>query len=209
MANPVDDVLKDKILKLIVLVLVICFCSGCAGNGQKIKKQLLTKSVDSTYRKIDFEKFIIEQKDDSLDFYEELLANRPFVDILEHSKSYFPDVLSFLNRGNFNTGQVAISICAMQNLNVHDYVKLCNTILYLYNAKKLPVTILDHAIAPDFLRKRIIIDNYTNPEVIALIKNIQSNKTPADSDLLKWLPDVLSGKSSKDLREFDQENASN
>ncbi|MCO5949279.1 hypothetical protein [Mucilaginibacter flavidus] len=185
-----------------------CIVFGCTEKANH-SKPIQQHQQEANFNKIDFISFIGKHRNDTLDFYEELLADKPFVNVLEHSKFYFNDVLSFLNDGKFNTGQVAISICAMQNLDVHDYVKLCNTVLDLYNARKLPVTILDHAISPDFLQKRIIIDNYTNPEVIALINNTQNNKTINDPDLLNWLPDVLSGKSSKELKKFDEENASN
>jgi len=209
MVDPVGDVVKNKILKPVALVLAICIYFGCADNNQKIKNQPLAESVDSTYRKIDFEKFIIEQKDDSLDFYGQLLGDKKFVSVFEHSKFYLDDVMSFLNKGNYNSMQVCICICAMQNLGVRDYVRFCTYLLSLYNNGEISEGVLETGIAPNLLQKRIIIDNYNNSEVKRLLKTIQANKSIKDSSFLVWLPNIISGKSSKELKEFDKESGAN
>ena len=111
------------------MVFIICIGYGCTGNNQKPQKKSSSKTADPNYRKINFEKFIAEQKDDSLDFYGELLGDKKFVNVFEHSSFYLNDVTLFLNKGNYNSMQVCICICAMQNLDVHDYVRFCTYLL--------------------------------------------------------------------------------
>jgi hypothetical protein len=190
-------------------IIIIALNQGCSNNNQNNQKQLSPARSDAHYHKIDFVNFIDKRKKDSLDFYEELLADKAFLNILDHSEFYRNDVMSFLGKKSFNNMQVAICICAMQNLNANEYVDLCNLILSLYNDNKLPEGILEDAISPDFLRKRIIIYNYNNPRVIKLLKNIEDNKKISNKDFKKYLPDILSGKSSKELKEFDENNGSN
>jgi len=187
---------------------MVALNQGCLNNNQNSQKQLSSPISDPNYQKIDFISFIDKRKNDTLDFYEALLADKAFVNILEHGEFYRNDVMTFLGKGNFNNMQVGICICAMQNLNMNDYVNLCNLILSLYNDNKVPEGILQDAISPNFLRKRIIINNYNNPRAINLLKSIERNKKVSNKDFRKWLPNILSGKSSKELKEFDENNGS-
>jgi len=199
--------MKNRLLVLFSFTMV-ALNQGCLNNNQNSQKQLSSPISDPSYQKIDFISFIDKRKNDTLDFYEALLADKAFVNILEHGEFYRNDVMTFLGKGNFNNMQVGICICAMQNLNMNDYVNLCNLILSLYNDNKVPEGILQDAISPNFLRKRIIINNYNDPRVINLLKSIESNKKVSNKDFRKWLPDILSGKSSKELKEFDENNGS-
>ena len=187
---------------------MMCVYYSCSNNKNQVKNASSSKQQVSIYHKIDFIKFIEARKNDSLDFREELLENKDFVNIFEHGKYYFDDFLSFLGTGKFNAMQVSICICAMQNLDLDHYVILCNLILSLRNQNKVSDGIVELTISPDFLHKRIIIDNYDNPNVIKLIQSIKNNKIISDKDLLNFLPNILSGKSSKELKEFDEESSS-
>jgi len=187
---------------------IIALSQGCSNNSQSSQKPLSPARSYPPYHKIDFVSFIDRQKNDTLEFYEGLLYNKTFVNILEHCEFYRNDVTTFLNKGHFNNMQVEICICAMQNLNVNDYVNFCNLILTLYNDNKLPEGVLEDAISPDFLRKRIITDNYNDPRVIKLLKSIENNKKISSKNFKEYLPDILSGKSSKELKEFDKNSES-
>lgn len=197
--------MKNKLIAF-ALFMILALNQGCSNNKQNSQKQLVPVRLDPHYHKIDFIGFIDKRKNDTLDFYEEMLGDKAFVNIMEHGEFYRNDVMTFLSKGNFNNTQVGICICAMQNLNVDDYVNLCDLILSLYNDNKLPEGILQDAVSPDFLRKRIIINNYGNPRVINLLKSIENNKKVSNKDFRKWLPNILSGKSSKELKEFDENN---
>jgi hypothetical protein len=200
--------MKNRLLAFFSFT-IITLCQGCSNNSSNNQEQLSPAKLYPNYHKIDFVNFIDKQKNDSLDFYEELLGNKAFVNILEHGEFYRNDVMTFLGKGNFNNMQVGICICAMQNLNVNDYVNLCDLILSLYNNNKLPEGILQDAICPNFLRKRIIINNFDNHRVIYLLTSIENNKKVTNKDFKKWLPDILSGKSAKELKEFDENNGTN
>jgi hypothetical protein len=142
--------MKNRLLAFFSFT-IITLCHGCSNNSQK---QLSPAKSNPNYHKIDFISFIDKQKNDSLDFYEELLADKVFVNVLEHGEFYRNDVMTFLGKGNFNNMQVGICICAMQNLNVNDYVNLCDLILSLYNNNKLPEGILQDAILPQFFAQK-------------------------------------------------------
>jgi hypothetical protein len=188
---------------------MIALNQGCSNNSQSSQQQLSPAKSNPHYHKIDFVSFINQRKNDSLDFYEELLSDKVFVNVMEHGEFYRNDVMTFLGKGNFNSMQVEICICAMQNLNVNDYVNLCNLILSFYNEDKLSEGVLEDAISPNFLHKRIITDNYNDPKVIKLLKSIENNKKVSNKNFREFLPDILSGKSSKELKEFDENNGSN
>lgn len=163
----------------LIIILSLLFCN-CGSKNEQLQDEK-PYAYDPNYKKLDFRKFI-KDNDGPLDTYNELLVNKEFTNILEHGRYYFSDVLSLLNSDHLTPGQVAVSVCAVQNLNVHDYVKLCNVILYKYDEGKLPFGTLEHAISPNFWIKRIIINNYENTEVIALINKIQHDKKITDSN---------------------------
>lgn len=194
--------MRNKSCISILGIILLLICSNCSNKNHEEQQHYKN---EPNYKKINFIDFI-KDNDGPLDVYNEFLVNKEFTNILEHSHYYFRDVLSLLNSNHLTPGQVAVSVCAMQNLNVHDYVKLCNVILYKYDEGKLPFGTLEHAISPNFWIKRIIINNYENTEVIALINKIQHDKKITDSNFLSWLPDILSGKFSKELKEFDEAN---
>ena len=111
-----------------------------------------------------------------LDYYEELLNDKAFVDIFEHSAFYLNDAKAFLSNGYFSAMQVEICICAMQNLDGKHYIDFCKFCYSLYNQNKITSRVLEDAMGPDFLKKRIIIDNYYNPDVIALLDNLKNDR---------------------------------
>jgi|GEM_PF-1745858 len=184
---------------------LIAVNQGCSSNSQR---KVLPTATYPSYQQINFGIFIDKQKNDTLDFYEALLNNKDFVNIFEHSEFYFDDVTSYLKNESFNNMQAAICICAMQNLSVKKYVKLCSLVLLLYDNNKLTDGILEHAITPDFLRKRIIIDNYNDPDVVKLLRSIENDKKVPNEDFKKSLPQILSGESSKQLKKFDEDSNS-
>jgi hypothetical protein len=150
---------------------------------------------------------MLVDKNIQLEFYEELLEDKAFVDILEHSNLYFKDAMALLSVGHFTPAQAEICICAMQNLSVNDYVKFCKLYMSLYKRGKLSEQIIEDVISPDFLKKRIIIYNYDNPDVKALLESIRDDKTFPNKDFKKYIQnDILSGKAEKDLKAFDQGN---
>jgi hypothetical protein len=197
--------MKNQFVTYLCLT-TLALTQACSNNS---RTQSSTKKPKTVYHKIDFNAFIGKHKNDSLDYYEALLSNKEFVNVLEHGEYYKDEVNTFLKRGEFTNMQVAVCICAMQNLKVNDYVKLCTIILTLYNNNELPEKLLEHAIDPDFLRKHILAYHYKEPCVTSLIKSIENDPKVTDKDLRAWLPDVLSGKSAKDLHQFEKENYSN
>jgi hypothetical protein len=190
--------------------LLINFYCGCSNSSHNSKEQGLTDATTKANPiiiKKNFDSLMLVDKNIQLEFYEELLEDKAFVDILEHSNLYFKDAMALLSVGHFTPAQAEICICAMQNLSVNDYVKFCKLYMSLYKRGKLSEQIIEDVISPDFLKKRIIIYNYDNPDVKALLESIRDDKTFPNKDFKKYIQnDILSGKAEKDLKAFDQGN---
>src|SRR5260221_6351027 len=147
---------------------------GCS-NNQSNEKHTSNKGFSKVnYHKKNFDSLMSADKNLELDYYEELLNDKVFVDIFEHSALYLNYAKAFLSNDHFNPMQVEICICAMQNLDGKHYIDLCKFCYSLYNQNKITSRVLEDAIGPDFLKKRIIIDNYNNPDVIALLDDLMN-----------------------------------
>lgn len=133
-----------------------------------------------------------------LDYYEELLANKAFVEIFEHSSSYFDDVIKLLSKEKFTNEQLTICTYAMQNLDTNDYVGLCGLYVELYNHHKISEGVLEEIIMPDFLQKRIIAKNYADPNVIKVLNTIHNSKN-ISKNFKEIIESILSGKFLKDI----------
>jgi hypothetical protein len=134
-----------------------------------------------------------------LDFSEEVLADSNFRYIYEHSDAYLEDAIKILAKDSFTNKQASICIFEMQNLSVIDYVSFCEFYVKLFKAGKIPEGMLQQAIVPNFLQKRIIPENYSDPNVIGLLRNITSNKS-VSTDFKMLIGDIQSGKYIKGVR---------
>jgi len=176
--------------------------SSCSNTDQRNEKQASNDTKnDATYHKKNFDSLMSVDKNLHLDYYEELLNDKAFVSIYEHSSLYLNDAIAFLSKNNFNTMQAEVCICAMQNLDAKHYIGFCKFYLSLYENKRIVAGVLQDAILTDFLKKRIIIDNYTNPDVISLLNGLKNDKNMT-KDFRRDIPDILSGKAKKDLDDF-------
>ncbi len=80
----------------------------------------------------------------------------------------------------------------MQNLAIEDYLKLCKVYLELYDKQKISEYGLLNVVMPNFLEKKIIIDNYKNPDVINFLK-IMKDKEKRSSEFKGHIENILSG----------------
>jgi hypothetical protein len=164
--------------KVLLLVLVLAgFYIGCSNRPEVNANEhpiILQRLLDSNFHKKSFDSLLaIICKDTSgIEFSGGLLANASFRVIYEHSAAYLPDVAEFLVKGRFNTMQVSVCIYSMQNLSAVDYVSFCQIILGLYHQGIIKEGMLEQAILPNFLEKRIIPENYQDSDVVALLQNL-------------------------------------
>jgi len=171
-------------LKLSVICIVLYSCSN--HNSEKEKPIYKKKNFDSLMN-------VVEKALPGLDWYGAFIANKAFVEIYEHSSSYFDDVKKLLLKKQFNEDQAVICIFSMQNLNIDDYVELCRIYTELYDQHKISEDTLELIIIRDFLKKRVIGDNYTNPKVIALLNTLHNGQRISKS-FKGVIEDILAGK---------------
>ena len=143
-----------------------------------------------------------------LDWYGGLLADKRFVGVWEHGYLYKDDAITFLSKGHALGMQEIICLCTMQRLPTVEYVGFCNRLLSLCDNNKIDPYTLQCAITspPSFPHNRIIIDNYRNPDVIKLLKSIQSDKNVTRKEIKGYIPDILSGKAKDDLDSSDEDD---
>jgi hypothetical protein len=154
-----------------------------------------------TYRKKNFDSLmnvvVKTFPPNGLDFSEGLLSSNAFVEIFEHSSIYFDDVTKLLTTERFNDLQASYCIYAMQNLTVTKYVELSRIYLRLYDEKKISEGMLNLLVTPNFLQKRIILENYTRADVEDILKTI--SKKNISIQFKETIKTILSGKYAKDL----------
>jgi hypothetical protein len=117
------------------------------------------------------------------------------------------DAIAFLSGEHINNTQQMVCLCAMQKLSKEDYVRFCNHLLILYDQIKVSEHTLEAAIMtpPSFPHNRIIVDNYRDPNVIKLLKNIEEDKK-VKKEIKEYVSNILSGKAKKDLESTPDES---
>jgi hypothetical protein len=173
----------------------ICFAlHGCHEDDKKQNLSFQSRKSAMNYNRKNFDSLltvIVNRKPAQADINEELLNDPAFLEIYTHSLSYFGDVKNMLKRKPIAPSQISICTFAMQNLNVSDYVNLCNIYLDLYCQHKISEKILEEIISPNFLNKRILASNYSNQSVIHLLSTIK--KKDISREFKDLIDSILSG----------------
>jgi len=173
-------------LELSVICVALYSCSNHSQISDKEKPTYKKKNFDSLMN-------VVEKGMPGLEWYGALIANKAFVEIYEHSSSYFEDVKKLLSKEQFTQDQAVICVFSIQKLNINDYVELCRIYTELYDQHKISENTLELIIIRDFLKKRVIADNYTNPKVIALLNTLNNDKM-ISKNFKAMIEDILSGK---------------
>jgi hypothetical protein len=177
-------------------------CSGPEGKDHNGIAAIPDRSVDSSYHKKDFDSLIVsldKDFDGNLEFTKALMSDTNFREIYLHSSSYFDDMLQFLSKKRSlyqgeKSGMLAcLCVWSMQNLSIAEYVKLCNTLVDLYEDKVITEGPLHEAILPNFGDSWIIPHNYSDPRVRALLQRIH-DREGVSPELKKKVENVLLGK---------------
>jgi hypothetical protein len=191
--------------KILLPVLVLAaFCIGCSNHPEANTNDhhiVLQSLLDSNFRKKRFDSLmaIICKDTAGIEFSGGLLANASFRLIYEHSAAYLPDVAEFLLKGQFNTMQASVCVFSMQNLSSADYVSFCQVILRLYHQEVIKEGMLEQAILPNFLEKRIISENYRDSNVMALLQNVMQIQN-ISTEFKNSLNRVVDGSYIKDAK---------
>lgn len=196
--------MKKYPLIVYALFFVILF-SDCSDRQKEQKNANVFEPenpTDSNYQKKNFDNLIVaidKEIGTNLDRSEELLGNKKFVEIYDHSSVYLQDAIKFLLTDTLSGWRPFVCILAMQNLSVNDYTKFCNVLAELYEKDKIKEGMLQEAITPNFLEKRIIIKNYADPDVIKLLQRIQNNKK-VSKEFNDRIEGILSGTYLRDIK---------
>lgn len=162
----------------------------------------LFAGCNSNYQKKDFESLMVSmgKKDwKTIEFSEQMYNDTAFMEIYDHSKFYYDDMILFLKNNNFEDTLKYSPICirnsiwAMQNLPLKQYVGFCDTIFTLFNNGKITNDELFEVISPNFGGKYILRENYKNADVINFLGRVKNNQKTSDS-LRKEVDEILAGK---------------
>ncbi|HZX59714.1 MAG TPA: hypothetical protein VFE54_13350, partial [Mucilaginibacter sp.] len=107
--------------------------------------------------------------------YKGLLLDKAFLEIFEHSPSYFDDATKLLSKQNVTDNQAIICVLAMQNLNLDDYVKLCYFYIKLNDCNNISDDTIERLIL-GYLDIHIISENYNDPKVIAVLNAFKNDR---------------------------------
>lgn len=182
-----------KHLFWLILLITICLTLNSCTQAKK-KEQNRSYQNSKFYKKKNLDSLlqvIIRTKPAKMEIASEYLTDSAFVEIYEHSPGYLTDVKRFVKENPFASDKLAICVYAMQDLNCSDYVDLCEAYLELYNWHKVSEKMLEFAIAPNFLQKRILADNRSDPRVIKLLDDIK--KENISNEFRELIDDILSG----------------
>lgn len=178
---------KNTFIKIIIpLIFNISIFTGCNSDYQKnFFDELMIKSGKKEWR--------------TIEFIEQMYNDTAFMEVYNHSKFYYDDVVSFLKTEKFEDtlkySPVCITKCiwAMQNLPLKQYVGFCDTIFTLFKSGKIANDELFEAISPNFGRKYIYRENYKNAAVVNLLIRVKSNQKISDNLRIE-VDEILAGK---------------
>jgi hypothetical protein len=170
--------MKNKVFYFIFSIFLFCTCTDKKKDKQSSLNNNLKSRSDSNFNKKNFDSLIVNIDTSigtSLDYSEELLANPSFMEIYNHSNSYFGDALNFISKDSLSGWHPYVCILVMQNLPISEYMKFCNVYLNLFEKGKISEGILHVLIDPNFFKKRVIPKNFNNPEVIKFLNKVLDN----------------------------------
>ncbi len=120
-----------------------------------------------------------------------LIQNR-FLNLYEHSSWYVIDASNFLSNDTFTERQKMICLNSLQGLSINKYVPILRRCDSLFNAGKIPESLLSWSLAPNFSNRHLVVRNYKNEDVRGILNDLLQNDrcTPDFKDLIK---NILSG----------------
>jgi hypothetical protein len=196
--------ITKKILTWLLPAFFIAGIYSCKQSRPSKKHVMFPGKDNRNYQKKNFDSLVNQVEKGlptELDIYDQYLDQPAFVEILEHNPVYFHDMVDMMTKKKFTPVQAEICIFAMQNLDVKNYVDLCRMYAELYAAHRISEGMLTQVFIPPFLDRRIIIDHYDDPDVIAVLHFIHELKISRRSE--ETIEEILDGKISRDLAASD------
>jgi hypothetical protein len=192
--------MKGILLNIVLLIILSSAVYSCnnrdhyLGGLQTVIENAYTQK--SIYKKKNFDSLLkIAEKSPPEFKYEEVLRDTAFQELFDHSPNYLNDVKEFLLNKKFTYDEVTICICAMQTLDVDDYVKFCEVCADLFDQNKISEGDLYLLLRHGFLQRRIIIENYKDPSVVKLLNQLHNDKKTSLT-MKSGIEDILAGKMS-------------
>jgi hypothetical protein len=178
-----------------VVMLAVGLLFGC-NSEEKRSPPMLSLEECSSYKKMNFDSLlnlIQKQMPIELDVNEQFLLNKSFAEIFEHGTCYVDDAVHTLKEESITKDRAGICLLAMQNISVDDYLKIGDAYLELFTKDKIPEPMLQTYLFPGILDKNILLDNYDNRDVIALLTRIKKNSKVSKASR-EMIESVLEGR---------------
>ena len=171
--------IKQGLYRVFLVTIAFLILFTCSNNSHNPNNENSSsfRQQQAFYKKKNFNALIqaiVTQSPKQMDVLEQYLDNKAFVEVFEHSSSYFPDVKKLLRARHFTTEQVFVCILTMQNLGINDYLELCNIYLKLYDNHLISEQMLEAVIIPNFLNKIILEENKDNSNVQIFLNSVLS-----------------------------------
>ncbi|MBI5242251.1 MAG: hypothetical protein HY922_01050 [Elusimicrobia bacterium] len=130
-----------------------------------------------------------------------LFGSKEFINIYEHSTTYYGNVIVLLGKPGINDRQKVIAVFAMQRLPRKEYLLFLNVLLDLLEKDKINFFVYEAGPFPGFDWNTTLPENYKDPDIIAYL-----NKAKASSKLSQerkaYIGKILSGQAAQDVEDW-------
>jgi hypothetical protein len=198
------------LFKFLTVPFYLGFCVGCSdpASSSQTQNYSINKLVtmDTNYKTVGYDTtiLIIEKKAMNNVSWDGLFDIKEFINLYENSGFYIDSAIDLLGRKEFTNVQKKISINTMQMARLDDYLKLCKKCKILYDNGEISEDILSWVISPNFSNRYLIVKNYRNSNVIALLKSIK-DESKVSNEFTKSIENILSGKTWEQIKEMSGE----
>jgi hypothetical protein len=199
--------MKNEAKMVTVYFLFFVFFYTCSDNNNKNVNTTAekTNSKNMKIQKINYDSVIllIEKKVVDLTSPDDLFRIPEFKEVYENSSFYINDATKFLFEQKFTTQQKFIVIFSMQRLTLKEYTDFLTVCKSLYIKGSISEDILATAVSPDFGKKRVVIENYNNPNIKKILLDIKSQDS-ISIEFKKMIEKILSGEYWKNIKKSIQ-----
>ncbi len=133
--------------------------------------------------------------------YDVLRAYEPFNNLSSWASDHIDACVEIISDAHPTPRQIEIAILSIHELSVRDYVRFAQKIVDLYDQRLLTYWEFVSAIFPEQSWSAVVIENYDDAEIRALLEKIAVRSDIAPNEK-STITDILSGKAWEDLQEF-------
>jgi len=188
-----------KYLILFLLFEASMSCSSAVDHKTSVSNQ---EHMNSQH-KLNYDSTILSIKKAVVDLTSSsaLFGVKDFIALYENPTLYQEDAIAFLSEEKYSHEEKAIAVYTMQRSELKDYIIFFRKAVSLFHEGKINEAILSETISSSINKRYIIIKNYDNRDVSAILKELKESEK-VSSDLKERIENILSGKSWKGVKKL-------